>query len=301
MTFSIKNIRKNVSLKEFVTFKLGGPAELFYVAETEKNLAHAVNYARRNGLSCFLLGGGSNLVVSDTGVEGLVVRNKTQNTEIVDMRSNAITMSSGFKLKDLVNVAYKNGLTGLEFLTGIPGTIGGAVFGNAGAYGKSIANVLTESEVIFSDGSIQKVENSFFNFSYRNSRLKSENFPVLRITVQLSKGNSTEIKAKMDEIIEQRESKHPSQDIGCAGSFFQNLPPLPGMDRRRAAGAVLEQAGAKQMTFGGASVFEKHANFIINTGSATANDVKELAKLLKAKVLTDFGISLSEEVRYIGK
>jgi len=148
---------------------------------------------------------------------------------------------------------------------------------------------------------VQTVPNSFFQFEYRSSRLKKEPYIILSARFQLEPGNRDEIKAKMDDIIEQRHSKHPPYEIGCAGSFFKNLPPLPGEERRRAAGSVLEQAGAKQMSYGGARVFEKHANFIINEGKATARDVKHLADMLKQKVLKDFGIELSEEVLYVGR
>lgn len=301
MAFSEKLIRKNVVLKDFITFKLGGPAEQFYEARSESDLAQAIKYARSNKINYFLLGGGSNLVVSDDGIEGLVIRNCSESKHIIDFQKNTITMSSGFKLKDLVDEACKNAFTGLEYLTGIPGSIGGAVFGNAGAYGRSIADVLVSADVIFPDGTIQKVPNSFFDFSYRNSRLKRETYPVLNVTVKVTNGRIEEIREKMDDIIKQRESKHPPKNVGCAGSFFQNLPPLPGNDRRRAAGLVLEKAGAKEMKYGGASVFHKHANFIINNGTATAHDIKTLAKLLKEKVFNDFGIQLNEEVRFVGK
>ena len=148
---------------------------------------------------------------------------------------------------------------------------------------------------------LKTVSNSFFEFSYRNSNLKKTDNIVLNATIKVEKGTAPEIKAKMDDIQSQRDGKHPPRTVGCAGSFFKNLPPLPGHDRRRAAGAVLEEAGAKQMTCGGASVFEKHANFIINNGNATAEDVRKLAIMLKDKVQKDFGIELNEEVLYVGK
>ena len=301
MAFNKNLIKKNVLLKDFVTFKLGGPAEFFYEARSEQDLIDAINYARQNKINYFLLGGGSNLVVSDEGIDGLVILNTSQDKALIDVKQNTIKMSSGFKLKALVDEAYKNSFTGLEYLTGIPGSIGGAVYGNAGAYGKSIGDILVSADVIFPDGSIQTVPNSFFNFSYRNSRLKQENYPILSVTVSTSHGNRNEIRAKMDDIIKQREQKHPPIEVGCAGSFFKNLPPLPGNNRRRAAGSVLERAGAKSMKYGGASVFQKHANFIINNGNATAKDIKILAQKLKEKVYHDFGIELSEEVRFVGK
>ena len=301
MQFTPELIQKNVPLKNLVTFKLGGPAEFFYTADNAENLRAAAEWASSKRMPLFILGGGSNLVVSDDGLEGLVVHNKCMEVNCVDVERRQIRISSGYDFEYLVNLAQRHGLAGVESFAGIPGSIGGAIYGNAGAYGKCIADVLIEAQLLSPDGRIQTVDNSFFKFDYRTSRLKTDPFIILSSTFQLQEGDSAEIKAKMDDILAQRHSKHPSYEIGCAGSFFKNLPPLPGEDRRRAAGSVLEQAGAKKMSFGGASVFEKHANFIINTGNATAADVKHLADMLKEKVRHDFGIELTEEVLYVGR
>ncbi|MBU1107188.1 MAG: UDP-N-acetylmuramate dehydrogenase [Candidatus Riflebacteria bacterium] len=301
MNITIASLKRNVPLKNLVTFKLGGPAEYFYEANSTDSLIAAIALARHEGMPWFLLGGGSNLVVSDTGIEGLVVHNKTTELKHVDHESRQISLSSGLDLEFLVELAHHLGMSGVECFTGIPGSLGGAIYGNAGAYGRSIADILIDAQVLFPDGSIQTVLNSFFQFDYRTSRIKNEPYIVLSARFQLEAGNCDEIKAKMDDISEQRHSKHPPYEVGCAGSFFKNLPPLPGEDRRRAAGSVLEQAGAKTMSYGGARVFDKHANFIINEGKATANDVRRLADMLKKKVLKDFGIELSEEVLYVGR
>jgi len=301
MNLSLDNFKRNVPLKDLVTFKLGGPAEYFYEASSTDALLAAVALARREGMPWFLLGGGSNLLVADEGLEGLVVHNLTADLKRVDHESRQVSLSSGLELEFLVELAHQLGMSGVESFAGIPGSIGGAIYGNAGAYGRSIADIFIDAQVLFPDGSVQTVPNSFFQFDYRTSRLKHEPYIVLSARFQLKTGNREEIKAKMDEIVEQRHSKHPPYEIGCAGSFFKNLPPLPGEERRRAAGSVLEQAGAKQMSYGGAKVFEKHANFIINEGKATASDVKHLADMLKQKVLKDFGIELSEEVLYVGR
>jgi len=301
MNLSINNLKRNVPLKNLVTFKLGGPAEYFYEAASTESLLAAIALARREGMPWFLLGGGSNLVVADEGLDGLVVHNLTADLKRVDHASRQVSLSSGLELEFLVELAHQLGLRGVESFAGIPGSIGGAIYGNAGAYGRSIADVLIDAQVLFPDGSVQTVPNSFFQFDYRCSRLKQEAYIVLSARFQLEPGNRDEIKAKMEEIVEQRHSKHPPYEIGCAGSFFKNLPPLPGEERRRAAGSVLEQAGAKEMSYGGAKVFDKHANFIINEGKATARDVKHLAEMLKQKVLKDFGIELSEEVLYVGR
>ncbi len=301
MQFTPELVQRNVPMKNLVTFKLGGPAEFFYTADNSDNMQAAVAWAKKQNMPLFILGGGSNLVVSDAGLDGLVVHNRCMEVNSVDLESRQIRISSGYDFEYLVELAQKNGLAGVESFAGIPGSVGGAIYGNAGAYGKCIADVLLDAQLLCPDGSVKTVDNSFFSFDYRTSRLKSDPHIILSARFQLEAGDKDEIKAKADDIVTQRHSKHPPYEIGCAGSFFKNLPPLPGEDRRRAAGSVLEQAGAKKMSYGGASVFEKHANFIINTGNATAADVKHLAAMLKEKVMHDFGIELSEEVLYIGR
>lgn len=301
MEFNSSFLQKNVPLKNLVTFKLGGPAEFFYAANTSESLQAAFNFARHEKMPHFLLGGGSNLVISDDGLDGLVIHNKVKDHTYIDFDNHQITIASGFALEDLVTLAYKTGFGGVEYFTGIPGSLGGAIYGNAGAYGRCIADVLIDAKVLFPDGSVQVVPNSFFQFNYRSSILKREKHIILNARLQLEPGNQEEIKAKMADILAQRHSKHPTCEVGSAGSFFQNLPPLPGDERRRAAGSVLEQVGAKSMSYGGASVFAKHANFIINQGNATASDVKHLAQMLKEKVLQELGIELNEEVLYVGR
>jgi UDP-N-acetylmuramate dehydrogenase len=301
MSFSADLLQKGIPLRNFVTFKIGGPAEFFFDALNCEDFVAAINYARRQKMPYFVLGGGSNLVVSDQGLDGLVVRNSCKEHCEIDTASHTISISTGFGLGELVKFAYKNSLSGAEYFTGIPGTIGGAIYGNAGAYGRCIADVLTDADVLFPDGSLRTVGNSFFAFDYRTSLIKTQPYIVLRARFKLEKGNQPAMLAKMQDIMEQRRSKHPDHSVGCAGSFFKNLPPLPGEVRRRAAGAVLEKVGAKTMSYGGAAVFNKHANFIINQGQATAEDVKNLARLLKEKVQHAFGIELGEEVMYVGK
>jgi len=301
MNIDYSVLKKNVPLKDLVTFKLGGPAEYFYEADSTEALIASAEFARRERMPYFLLGGGSNLVISDAGLDGLVVHNRVKDQTYIDHQSRQITISSGFDLEILVYLAQKLSFSGVECFAGIPGSIGGAIFGNAGAYGRCMADVLIDARLLMADGTVKEVPNSFFKFDYRTSILKKEPHLVLSARFQLEEGNQEEITEKIKDILAQRHSKHPPYEVGCAGSFFKNLPPLPGEDRRRAAGAVLEQAGAKGMSFGGACVFQKHANFIINQGNATAEDVKRLASMLKQKVLQEFGIELTEEVLYVGR
>ncbi len=296
-----QRIRPSIPLREFTTFRLGGAAELFLEVETEAELAEAVAMAQAEGLPWFLLGGGSNLVVSDNGIGGLVIRNASRDPERFDPARGLLTISSGRKLGHLVELAAAHGLTGFEPMTGIPGTVGGAIYGNAGAYGRTISDLLVTATLLDpATGRIFEADASFFEFTYRSSRLKREPHVILNATFRTTPGDPVAIRAEMANILAQRQAKHPPLGVGSAGSFFKNLPPAPGETRRRPAGEVLEKAGAKEMSVGGAKVFHKHANFIVNYGEATAADVRTLAAKLKEKVFDLFGITLEEEVLYIG-
>ncbi|MBF0544990.1 MAG: UDP-N-acetylmuramate dehydrogenase [Candidatus Riflebacteria bacterium] len=296
----VNRIERDIPLSKFTTFFLGGPAELFLEVHTEEELIEAIRIALEEKTPYFLLGGGSNLVVSDHGIRGLVIRNRSGNPDKVDKEKCLLTVSSGRPLSHFVGLAWRNVFTGAESFTGIPGTVGGAIYGNAGAYGKSMSDLLVSALVLSPDGSLKNVGKEFFEFGYRQSKLKREPAHIINATFQLEKGERSQIQAKIKEISSQRHSKHPPRAIGSAGSFFQNLDPAPGETRRRAAGEVLEKAGAKGLSVGGASVYEKHANFIVNHGEATSKEVKELAQILKEKVANLFGITLKEEVLYIG-
>lgn len=301
MKFSSQFIHQNVPIKHLVTFHLGGNADYFYTADSIESLCGAIDYAKNNKIPFFILGGGSNLVVSDKGIEGLVIHNQCEDICEIDKEKKQIKLASGFSLSELVNLAKNESMAGAESFAGIPGSIGGAICGNAGAYGKSISDILLTCDIYTPEGEIQTVDKSYLQFEYRMSRIKKEPIVVLSAVFQLSDGNKEDIQNKIDEIISQRKEKHPDKGIGCAGSFFKNLPPKEGETRRQAAGMFLDKVGAKEISVGGASVFEKHANFIINKGTATASDVKKLAQILKDKVKKELNITLEEEVRYIGR
>lgn len=301
MKFNPEFVHKNVPIKHLVTFNIGGNADYFYSADSIESLCGAVEYATKKNWPIFILGGGSNLVVSDKGIEGIVIHNQCEDIALIDKDKHQLKLSSGFPLSKLVEFAKNESLTGAETFAGIPGSIGGAICGNAGAYGRSISDILVSCDILTYDGKIQTVDKSYLQFDYRMSRIKKEPMVVLSAVFQLEPGDKNAIQAQIDEIIEQRHSKHPEKGIGCAGSFFKNLPPAPGETRRQAAGMFLDKVGAKTMSFGGAAVYEKHANFIINKNNATSADVKGLAKLLKDKVKAELGITLEEEVRYVGR
>src|SRR3972149_11558195 len=268
--------KKNEILAPYTTFRIGGPADYFYPARTASQLCNAILAAEESGVNYFLLAGGSNLLINDRGFRGLVIRNECYKMEV---NASKITAESGVELQDVCDLAGEKSLTGLECLTGIKGSLGGAVYGNAGAFGRSIAEVL-ESAVIFSPtGELKVVDNSYFEFAYRGSKLKKNNEVVLSCTLKLSPGNKEQIRAKMDEIEKLRHTKHPTQE-GSAGCFFKNIR---NGEKVIPAGMLLEQVEAKDLHLGDASVFHKHANIVVNLGQAQASQVWKITRIMRKR------------------
>lgn len=285
-------LRYDVTLAPYTTFGIGGRADLFYRAAGPEALVFAVRTAQNLKIRLFLLGGGSNVLVSDSGFEGLVIRNESK--DIVVNRDN-VTCQSGALLEDTVNRACKQGLSGLEFAAGIPGTVGGAVRGNAGAFGESVGDRLTKATILTTEGDIKEVDRGYFQFGYRESRLKQTLDVLLSATFQLTCGDKAEIEERIAGNLKKRKESLPSQEKS-AGCFFKNVV-LNG--KKVSVGLLLDQAGAKRMGQGDAKVFAGHANILINTGSASAEDVRRLVSKLRRKIREKFGIKLEQEVVYI--
>lgn len=282
------DVRRDVELAQFTTFRIGGPAKFFYEAKNPQQLLFAYDTAIKEGLVFFILGGGSNILFADEGFDGLVIKDSCRDI-VVD--GNTITTQSGVWLDNLVNTAAENSLAGLEFAAGIPGNVGGAVYGNAGAFGWSMADVL-ESAVVYNprDG-LRIVENSHFGFAYRHSRLKEKHELVLSAKLKLTSGEKGEIVDKINAHRQLRRAKHPVKE-GSAGSVFKNIK----QPELRPAGKILEDSGVRGMRVGGAEIFEKHCNIIINRGRATAADVRKLAAMMQQKAFDKFGIELEYEI-----
>lgn len=292
-----ENLKRGVALEAYTTFHIGGAADLFIEAATPEMLREALCYARARGIPTFLLGGGSNVLIDDRGIRGLVIRNGCVK---YSFEGSNVHAESGVSLDTLVRESAKRELGGMECLAGIPGTLGGAIYGNAGAYGKSIHSLIESARIITGDGEEKVVNNDFFKFRYRWSILKEIKAVVLDATLRLSSCDSPAISGEIERITLERCGKHP-RDVGTCGCFFKNVEsPEPGASRI-SAGKLLEAVGAKGMRVGGACVSDKHANFIINPGSATARDVMELATILKKRVASEFNIELEEEVQIIGE
>lgn len=285
-------------LAPFTSFNTGGKAKYFISANSEEEIKEAVKSAIRLKIPFFIIGGGSNLLVSDNGFDGLIIK-----IDIIGIKlenETEIICGAGENLMDLIEFCVENSLTGLEFASGIWGSVGGAVCGNAGAYGGEIKDIINSVTIIKNDGTIHEVDKDYCRFEYRDSYLKKTGDIVISVRLQLNKGNKREIRKKVDDIIEIRSKKHPVKEKS-AGSFFKNIPDKNEPYGKLPAGRLLEEAGAKEMSVGGASVYHKHANIIINNGNATSKDIRQLADNMKETVFKKFGIMLEEEVISVGE
>jgi len=287
-------LKHNVVLANYTYFKIGGPCDFFFEAKKTEDLIDAILLARELKINYFILGGGSNLLVSDKGFRGLVIKNSCKRIQV---NKEKITAQSGTNLKDLVNMATANSLSGIEFCAGIPGTVGGAVCGNAGAFGHSIGEVLCEGVLLKKDGKIEIVDKDFFRFGYRESRLKKSGDILLSAAIQLKKDRKERIKLKVEKNLAERKKRTPWKR-NSAGCFFKNIVTQKG--HILSAGFLLDQVGAKELEVGDAAVFKKHANIFINKGDAKAKEVKKLARILKDRVKKRFGVNLEQEVICLG-
>jgi UDP-N-acetylmuramate dehydrogenase len=305
-------IKEKIPLKEYTTFKIGGPARYFFVAKSKKDLKNAILWAKKKKLLFFILGGGSNVLFSDKGFNGLVI--KIQNTRY-EIRNTKIVAEAGVPLQKLVLETAKKGLSGLENLAGIPGTLGGAIWGNAGAFGREIRDLVEEVKVLEVKGSrlkVKRLKNKECEFGYRESVFKrKKNWIILEATLKLKKGKRKEIEEKIKEILRLRKEKQPLE-FPSAGSVFKNVPveKVPKEIREKfkeeikdgflPAGVLIEAAGLKGFQIEGAKISEKHANFILNVGEAKASDVKELMEKIKKEVKKKFKVQLEEEIKLVG-
>lgn len=306
-------VLENEPLAKHCTFKIGGPAKYFFIAKSAEEVKRAAEVATELGLKLFLFGGGSNVLFSDDGFDGLVVKIQNTNYKIQDTKIEA---DAGVKLAEIVKAAAENGLSGLEWAAGIPGTVGGAVRGNAGAYGKATGDAVEEVEVLNEKWQVRKYKKEECEFGYRESIFKKDGGIVLKVILKLAPGDKEKIKEEMERILKARDLKIPQDS--SAGSFFKNIEvtdeiveiikehahedvPEDFIKKGKIPAAwLIERADLKGKQIGGAKISEKHANFIVNAGGATAADVIALASLVKMKVRDEVGIQLQEEVEYAG-
>ena len=267
-------VREEEYLRHHTTFKIGGPADLFVEPTTMAELSFALRTIHEFDVPVTIIGCGSNILVKDGGIRGAVV-------------------SVGYMLKDASEFAWENGLTGLEFAIGIPGTLGGAVFMNAGAYDGEMSHVVTAVRAVDFQGNIKEYDASHLDFGYRHSVFHDNHEVIGEVIMTLKPGDKNVIKARMDELTEKRESKQPLE-FASAGSTFKRPPGY-------FAGTLIEQTGLKGLSVGDAQVSHKHAGFVINTGSASAKDVLDLIAEVQRRVYDQHGVHLEPEVRMIGE
>ena len=274
------------------TFRIGGPADYFVMPETVEELANVLKLCREENVPYFILGNGSNLLVGDKGFSGVVIQ-LYKNFDGLSIEGTKVTAKSGAMLIRVAKEAAKAGLTGLEFASGIPGTIGGAMVMNAGAYGGEMKDVVTAVTVLTKNGDIKTLSGEEMNFRYRGSVVEEEGYIVLEAVMELEEGNLEEIQARIEELSVQRRTKQPIE-YPSAGSTFKR-------PEGYFAGKLIQDANLRGYQVGGAQVSEKHCGFVINAGGATAADVMQLMQDVSDRVKEQFGVTLEPEVKRIGE
>ena len=275
-------------MKNHTTFKVGGNAQVFVTVNSKEELSALMKYISTENISYFILGKGSNLLVSDSGIKGVVITLSGEFTDIKTKDGNKIFAGAGASLMKLCRFAQENSLSGLEFAYGIPGSVGGAVFMNAGAYGGEMKNCLVSADYITPQGECGTFTIDELQLGYRTSVFKNKNYIITGCTLSLKEENKYIIKEKMDDLLGRRRSKQPIE-YPSAGSTFKR-------PEGAFAGTLIESCGLKGYTIGGACVSEKHAGFIINKGGATFEDIDSLIKEVQKKVKDETGYFLETEV-----
>jgi UDP-N-acetylmuramate dehydrogenase len=292
-TLNIGKVKKNEPLAQHTTIKIGGPADLFIEPSSVEDLKIVMEVINQNDIKWRAIGRGSNLLVSDKGIEGAVIK-LGSGLNSLSINATNIIAGGGYSLVSLATLISKKGLTGLEFASGIPGSVGGAVYMNAGAHGSDISKILTRAHILFEDGTMEWLSNEEMEFSYRTSILQNKRPGiVVEAEFNLSDGDRTTIVSQMQKNKDYRKDTQP-WNFPCAGSIFRN--PLPDY-----AGKLIETAGLKGYSLGGAKISEMHGNFIVNAGNATAGDVLKLIQHVKDTIFNLYQIRMETEVEIIGR
>ena len=292
----MENVKYNESMSKHTSFRVGGNADLFISVNTVEKLKKILELNNKLKLPITIVGNGSNLLVSDKGIRGIVIKYIGENYKIYNQSNDEIkvTVEAGMLNGKLAQILLKEGLTGFEFASGIPGTIGGAIFMNAGAYGKEMKDIVEEVTYIdLSDEKIYTINQSECEFTYRNSKFERINSIIVSAKFKFSKENKEKIKNKMEEYRAKRIETQPC-DKPNAGSTFKR-----GEDFITAK--LIDEAGLKGYKIGGAEISTKHAGFIVNSGNATAEDIKKLIEYTQAEIMKKYNKKIEAEVRFIGE
>ncbi|MBU1015335.1 UDP-N-acetylmuramate dehydrogenase [Patescibacteria group bacterium] len=310
ITQILPRVQTGVLLAPYTTFRIGGPAAYFFVAETKEDIVNSMRGAKEAGVRVFVLAGGSNVLVSDKGFDGLVVLNRDTSYSIEGM---VVRSHSGTSMEELVRGAGEAGLAGLEWAGGLPGSVGGAIRGNAGAFGGEIKDTLVSVEYLNEEGTIASKDAGACAFSYRSSCFKENGWAVLQGEFQLRKEDKKGIAAVVAEHIRYRQEHHPLE-YPNAGSVFQNcdlaeIPASVGEEFREKAkndpfpvlpaAVLIAAAGLQGMRAGDAMVSEKHTNCIVNLGNASSEDVRALISSVQENIREKFGVELKQEIQYV--
>ncbi len=287
---NLSNLHFNEAMKNHTTFKIGGPADVLVDISSEEELLSVLKYARENDIDYFLMGNGSNLLVSDEGIRKLVIKISDKFNKI-EIDSNKIIVESGALLSTISKKALKASLEGFEFASGIPGTVGGAITMNAGAYGGEMKDIVKRVKVVDKNNQIRYIDNKDMNFRYRGSKVVDEGLIVLGVEFELEHGDYDEIKANLKDLTERRTSKQPLE-YASGGSTFKR-------PEGYYAGKLIDDSGLRGMRFGDAQVSEKHCGFVINRGNASFEEVMTLINFIKETVKSKFGVSLETEIKII--
>ena len=299
-------ILENELMSKHTSFKVGGSARYYVKAETIQDLQNALKLAREKSLPSFILGNGTNLLVSDKGFDGVVITLAGEFSAIEDLGNGAFMVGAATPLGRFARSVLKQGYAGIHKLAGIPGTLGGAIYMNAGAYGQEIGTCCTKVTALDSDGNIHKFSNDDCAFGYRQSIFQKNKAIILSATFQLPVASAegktvANLEAELAECMAKRKASQPL-NMPNAGSTFKRLDKgSADMPQQIAPGYYIEQAGLKGYRIGGAEVSTVHANFIVNAGGATANDIKQLSEYVQQKVAEKFGIELHREIILLGK
>ena len=293
LSANVGKVKEMEPLSNHTTIKVGGPADVLIEPDSVENLKKTMAIIKKHEVPWRAIGRGSNLLVSDEGVEGVVIK-IGEGLDELHVDGETVTVGGGYSLVRLATLMSKQGLSGLEFAGGIPGSVGGAVYMNAGAHGSDMSQIVKRALILFPDGMMEWLTNEEMQFAYRTSVLQTKRRGIcIAAELQLISGNREEIVAKMRKNKDYRRETQP-WDKPCAGSIFRN--PLP-----QYAGKLIEEAGLKGYTIGGAKISEQHANFIVNTGKAKAKDVLDLIQFVKKTIHELHGIHLRTEVEIIGR
>lgn len=292
MILGSDNVRLHEPMKKHTTFRIGGPADYYLCPHSTEEMQKILQICKENNIEFFILGNGSNLLVSDKGYRGAVIQLWKNFSDII-AEEKTITVKAGALLSKVAAEALEEGLTGMEFASGIPGTIGGAVVMNAGAYGGEMKDIIKEVTVLTKEGEILTLSKEEMNFGYRTSVVKEKGYVVISVVLQLEKGDREKIRKVMDDLKERRVTKQPL-DMPSAGSTFKR-------PEGYFAGKLIMDAGLRGFSVGGAQISEKHCGFVVNKGDATAADVLGLIREVQKRVQEQFGVALEPEVKFLGE